>query len=99
MPTYDYICRDCGYKAEYINVPSDRHPSCFSCNGDNMRRLPPKVRIAEDLVVRRAESEDLFRPTRAIEVSIREIKLSDGLRLPMIKIEPRIIDNGRPSLN
>lgn len=41
MPTYDYECRDCGYRFEEMqSIKADPLKTCPECNTDSLRRLP-----------------------------------------------------------
>jgi len=47
MPIYEYRCRDCGKKSEFITfrVSEDVFPTCGKCGGERMERVPSRVRV------------------------------------------------------
>lgn len=47
MPIYEFKCRDCGKKSEYITfrVSETVTPSCKKCGSERMDRVPSRVRV------------------------------------------------------
>lgn len=44
MPIYDFQCRSCGHEFEAL-VRGSATPSCPSCQGADLQRLPSAVRV------------------------------------------------------
>jgi putative FmdB family regulatory protein len=47
MPIYEFKCRDCGKKSEYITFRASETvtPSCKKCGSERMDRVPSRVRV------------------------------------------------------
>ncbi|PYS06746.1 MAG: FmdB family transcriptional regulator [Acidobacteria bacterium] len=39
MPIYEYECRGCGHRFEYLVLPSSSVPACPSCQHQDLQRL------------------------------------------------------------
>ena len=47
MPIYEYRCRECGKKSEFITfrVSETVSPTCGKCGSERMDRVPSRVRV------------------------------------------------------
>ncbi len=47
MPIYEYRCRQCGKKSEFITfrISETVTPNCRHCGGEKMDRIPSRVRV------------------------------------------------------
>ncbi len=47
MPIYEYRCRQCGKKSEFITfrISETVTPNCRHCGGEQMDRIPSRVRV------------------------------------------------------
>ena len=47
MPIYEYLCKNCGKKSEFITFSAAEqvNPQCPSCGNKNMTRLLSRVRV------------------------------------------------------
>lgn len=99
MPTYDYLCRSCGYESEYRNVTSDSHPVCTGCgSNENMHRLPSAINIGGTRA-REAHVEDTIQQTLEVKIlGETEIECSEGHKHKVKVGVGRVTDN-RPSMN
>ena len=39
MPIYEYQCRNCGHRFEFLLLPSSTIPACPECRGQELERL------------------------------------------------------------
>lgn len=39
MPTFEYRCRSCGNRFEYLVLSSSPPPACPACDGDDLEKL------------------------------------------------------------
>jgi putative FmdB family regulatory protein len=88
MPTYDYICRKCGFENEYRNVPSDGHPACEGCGSDeHMHRLPSRINIGGiSASTRKVTAEDFTGTVEGLELHLGSEECKDcGGIIPVVK--------------
>ena len=97
MPTYDYLCRECGNEGEYSNIPSGSHPLCNKCGSGDMQGLPSKINIG-GLEFKSVRSEDLTGPGIAIRTRPFEAQCTCGHKISGIEVEVSLV-NGGPSMN
>lgn len=98
MPTYDYLCRKCGYEAEYPNVSSDSNPVCAGCgNKDQMHRLPSRINLGPSLG-RKVTAEDFTGEKTGIMLGFGQAKCKEGHVHPALTIRHFKYNPG-PSLN
>jgi putative FmdB family regulatory protein len=39
MPIYEYVCRDCGHRFEYLTLPASPRAECPACRNHDLEQL------------------------------------------------------------
>ena len=39
MPIYEYVCRDCGHRFEYLTLPTSPRAECPACRNHDLEQL------------------------------------------------------------
>lgn len=54
MPLFEYTCRECGSRFEYLMLHSSPPPSCPSCHGEDLEKLMSAPAVRSEYTQKRA---------------------------------------------
>ncbi len=64
MPIYEYECRGCGHRFEFLLLPSSAAPACPSCNSTDLERAVSMFAVSSDGTRQQALSDGRKRASR-----------------------------------